>query len=186
MSKQHFKYNPESLAYEAVKVSVFKKILRGLLWIAPSLVLGLLLAIFFTRRIDSPKEKQLRLELKANNKEVKRMQADLIVAHQALDVIQGRDEDLYRAALFAKEFPEELRQMGTGGSERYAYLKDLSNADLLISTSEQIDKLEKRLHAQSISFRELLALAKKKEEVLACIPAIQPVNNKDLKRMVSG
>lgn len=186
MSKQHFKYNPESLSYEAVKISAFKKVLRGLLWMAPSLVLGLLLAIFFTRRIDSPREHQLGQELKANNKEIKRMQADLQLANDVLDVIQGRDEELYRAALFAEEFPEELRQMGTGGSDRYAYLKDLSNSELLISTSEQIDKLEKRLHAQSISFRELLALAKKNENILSCIPAIQPVRNTDLKKRISG
>ena len=64
------------------------------------------------------------------------MQADLKLANDVLDVIQGRDEELYRAALFAEEFPEELRQMGTGGSDRYAYLKDLSNSELLISTSE--------------------------------------------------
>ena len=104
MSKQHFKYNQESLSYEAVKISVFKKVLRGLLWMAPSLVLGLLLAIFFTRRIDSPRENQLSQELKANNKEIKRMQADLMLANDVLDVIQGRDEELYRAALFAGSF----------------------------------------------------------------------------------
>jgi murein DD-endopeptidase MepM/ murein hydrolase activator NlpD len=108
------------------------------------------------------------------------------LVNEVLDVIQSRDEDLYRAALYADKFPEELRMMGAGGSDRYAYLSKLSNSELLISASEQMDKIERRLNAQSISFRELLKLAKNKEKLLACIPAIQPVRNKDLKSAISG
>ena len=186
MPKQQYKYNPETLSYEAVRISPLKKMLRLLLLIAPSVVMGLVLAIFFTRGINSPKEKQLTHELNTNAKELKRIQNDLVLANDVLDVIQGRDEELYRAALYADEFPEELRQMGTGGSDKYAYLKGITNSELLISTANQIDKLEKRLHAQSLSFRELLELAKEKEQILACIPAIQPVRNSDLNRRIGG
>ncbi len=186
MSKQKYKYNPETLSYEKVQLSPLKKMLRVLLWIAPSVVFGLVLAYFFTRRIDSPKEKQLKSELYENTKELKRLQKDMKLVSDVLDVIQNRDEELYRAALYADKFPDELRMMGVGGSDRYDYLNKLSNADLLISTSEQMDKLERRLNAQSISFRELLKLAKDKEKLLACIPAIQPVRNSDLKRGISG
>ena len=186
MSKQKYKYNPETLSYEKVKLSPLKKVLRVLLWIAPSLVFGLLLAYFVTRRIDSPKEKQLKVELNESNKELKRLQNDMKLVNDVLDVIQSRDEELYRAALYADKFPDELRMMGVGGSDRYAHLNTLSNADLLISTSEQMDKLERRLNAQSISFLELLKLAKDKEKLLASIPAIQPVRNSDLKRGISG
>jgi murein DD-endopeptidase MepM/ murein hydrolase activator NlpD len=49
-----------------------------------------------------------------------------------------------------------------------------------------LDNLQKRLNAQSMSFRELLELAKGKEKLLACVPAIQPVRNSDLKRRISG
>lgn len=160
--------------------------LRLFLWLAPSIAFGLLIAVVVTRRIDSPREKQLQTELKANAKELERLQNDMKLANEVLDVIQGRDEDLYRAALYAEEFPEELRTMGTGGSDKYSYLSKMSNSELLIATSTQMDKLEKRLNAQSMSFRELLLLAKDKEKLLACIPAIQPVRNSDLKRRISG
>ncbi len=39
---------------------------------------------------------------------------------------------------------------------------------------------------QSHSFDEIVDLAKNKEERLLCMPAIQPVLNKDLKRVASG
>ena len=186
MSKQKYKYNPATLSYDKVEVGAWKKVLRILLWIAPSVVLGLLLAIVITRRIDSPREKELKSELIENQRELERLQTDMKLVNEVLDVLQSRDEDLYRAALYADKFPEELRVMGVGGSDRYAYLSKLSNAELLKTTSEQMDKLERRLNAQSISFRELLKLAKDKEKLLSSIPAIQPVRNKDLKKRISG
>ena len=186
MPKQQYKYNPDSLSYEAVEVSLGKKILKLVLWIAPSILFGLVVAIIFTQKIDSPKEIQYAVELKSNAKELKKIQEDIKFANEVLDIIQGRDEEIYRAALYADEFPEELRQMGTGGSDKYEYLRGTTNSDLLISTASQIDKLEKRLHAQSLSFKELLDLAKEKENILACIPAIQPVRNSDLNRRIGG
>ena len=186
MSKQKYKYNPKTLSYDKVEVGAWKKVLRILLWIAPSVVLGLVLAIVITRRIDSPREKELKSELVENQRELERLQTDMRLVNEVLDVLQSRDEDLYRAALYADKFPEELRMMGVGGSDRYAYLSKLSNAELLKTTSVQMDKLERRLNAQSISFRELLKLAKDKEKLLSSIPAIQPVRNKDLKKRISG
>lgn len=186
MPKHKYKYNPNTLSYEKVEIGIWKRVLRILLWIAPSIVFGLILAFVVTRRIDSPKEKELKSELLQTNKELKRLQSDMKLVNEVLDVIQSRDEDLYRAALYADKFPEELRMMGTGGSDKYDYLSKLSNSELLISASEQMDKLERRLNAQSMSFRELLKLAKEKEKLLACIPAIQPVRNADLKKRISG
>lgn len=186
MRKERFRYNPKTLSYEREEVSVGKRILRVLLWMAPSIVLGLVLAFFFTRRIDSPKEKELKAELKKYEAEVVRMQSDINLINDVLNDIEKRDEDLYRMALYADKFPDELRRMGAGGSDKYAYLRKLPNSELLINTSSSIDALERRLHAQTLSFRELIQLAKDKEKMLACIPAIQPVRNTDLKRMASG
>ncbi|MFZ9029262.1 MAG: M23 family metallopeptidase [Crocinitomicaceae bacterium] len=186
MGKERFRYNPKTLSYEREEVSIGKRVLRILLWMAPSIVLGLVLAFFFTRRIDSPKEKELKAELKKYEAEVMRMQSDINLINDVLNDIENRDEDLYRMALYADKFPDELRRMGAGGSDKYAYLRKLPNSELLINTSSSIDALERRLHAQTLSFRELIQLAKDKEKMLACIPAIQPVRNTDLKRMASG
>lgn len=186
VAKQHFKYNPKTLSYEEVKVSFGRKVFRVLLWLAPNVVVAILLALLFTRQIDSPKEKELKAQLEKYESVVKQMQNDMADVEKVLEEIQGRDEGLYRQALHAKEFPEELRMMGAGGSDRYTYLSDLPNSELLVSTAQRLDRLERRLHAQSLSFSELISLAKKKEEMLSHIPAIQPVRNSELKRGISG
>lgn len=186
MSKTKYKYNPKSLAYEEVSYSVWMKILRGLLVVAPSLLIGFVLFLVFSNQFVSPRERALEEEMLAYEEEVTRMNEDMELVHRVLNDIQKRDEDLYRITLYADEFPEELRRMGTGGSDKYEKLKSLSNSELIISTAENLDALERRLNAQSLSFKELITLAKNKEKVLASIPAIQPIRNGDLKKMASG
>lgn len=186
MPKNKYKYNPSTFTYEVVRVKPWVKFLKFLLYVAPSIVMGLVLAIFFTRRIDSPREKELKSELARNKTEVERLLNDIKLYNEVLDDIQNRDEDLYRVALYADSFPTELRTMGVGGSDRYRYLDQYSNGELLKKASLEMDQLERRLNAQSLSFRELLKLAKDKEKMLSCIPAIQPVRNADLKKQVSG
>ena len=49
-----------------------------------------------------------------------------------------------------------------------------------------MDDLEKRIYEQSKSYDELVKATKNQSKRMACIPAIQPVLNEDLKRMASG
>lgn len=186
MSKKKYRFNPEKLSYEVVRDSLGKRIFKWFLFAAPSIVMGLVLAFFFSRRLASPKETQLKRELEAMNLRYSELNNDIKTVHSALDAIEKRDKDLYRVALYADKFPEEFRNMGIGGSNRYDYLSGYSSGELLKETSEQMDLLEQRILGQSLSLRELQKLAKDKEKLLSCVPAIQPVNNKDLKRMVSG
>ncbi|MEY3237226.1 MAG: hypothetical protein RI883_1327 [Bacteroidota bacterium] len=186
MTKKKYKYNPQNLSYEEVSVSFSTRIVRVVLWMAPSIAMGLILAFLFSRKLDSPKEKQLKSEIEIYKEEYNRLNSDLDLVNKVLDEMQKRDEDLYRVALYADKFPEELRIMGTGGSEKYNYLDGYTNSKLLKSTSDKMDYVERRLNGQSLSFKELLELAKNKEKMLSSIPAIQPVSNKNLKHMASG
>ena len=90
--------------------------------------------------------------------------------------------------LFSKQIPylTLLRKAGIGGINRYKDLEDYDNSDLLIYTSKKIDQISKQLYIQSKSFDEVIQLALKKSEMMASIPAIQPVKNKELKRIASG
>ncbi len=186
MSKQKYKFNPEKLSYELVKESLYKRLLKWFLFTAPSILMGLVLAFFFSKRLATPKENHLKSELKTMELKYAELNKDLKTVNQALDAIEKRDKDLYRVALYADEFPEEYRSMGVGNQNRYDYLSKFSSGELIQQTSEQMDLLEQRILGQSSSLRELQKLAKEKEKLLTCIPAIQPVSNQDLKKMVSG
>ena len=106
----------------------------------------------------------------------------LLVMHD----IEERDDNLYRVMLEADPVPEVARQAGYNGTNRYAELMDMSNAELVVKTSQKVDLLEKKIYMQTRSFDEIGELSSEQENKLACIPAIQPVSNKDLKRTASG
>jgi len=55
-----------------------------------------------------------------------------------------------------------------------------------METSRRIQKLQKMVGEQSKSYQDVCALAQAQDQMLQSIPAIQPVSNKDLKRIASG
>ncbi len=61
----------------------------------------------------------MKSEIEIYKEEYNSLNADLDLVNKVLDEMQKRDEDLYRVALYADKFPDELRIMGTGGSEKY-------------------------------------------------------------------
>jgi murein DD-endopeptidase MepM/ murein hydrolase activator NlpD len=65
-------------------------------------------------------------------------------------------------------------------------LEGYNNSQLVINTTKRIDGLSKELAIQSKSLDYILKLAKAKNNLLAAIPAIQPVRNENLKRLASG
>jgi len=57
---------------------------------------------------------------------------------------------------------------------------------LVQKTAKRLDKLSKQLYVQSKSYDQIINKAEKHEEMIASIPAIQPISNKDLTRTASG
>ena len=86
----------------------------------------------------------------------------------------------------ADPIPSSIRKAGIGGVNRYEKLEGYNNSELIISTAQKLDQISKQLYIQSKSFDEVIEMATKKSDMLASIPAIQPVTNKELKRLSSG
>lgn len=62
----------------------------------------------------------------------------------------------------------------------------MANSDLVINTTQKMDMISKQLYIQSRSFDDVVEMCKNHDEMLRCIPAIQPVSNKDLRKTASG
>ena len=107
-------------------------------------------------------------------------------ALEVLEDLQQRDENLYRAIFQAESIPESVRKAGFGGTNRYEHLMSLTNPELVVATTQKMDMLRKQLYIQSNSLEELINLGKNQEERSKCIPAIQPIANKDLRSTASG
>lgn len=119
------------------------------------------------------------------------MQIDLLdekakKVEQVMASLEERDDKIYREIFGAAPIDEAVRNAGIGGNDRYKTLKNFDNSETLVKLHESLDQINRRMYVQSKSYDELTKLAKAKNAMLMSIPAIQPVANKDLKRVASG
>ena len=186
MAKVKYYYDTKTLSYKQIKLSKLNKIKNFFYFIIGSAFTGLLMVMVFFQFFDSPKEKMLNREIKQLSTQYELIQNKLTQVELVLDDLQQRDDNIYRVIFEADPIPKSIRKAGYGGVNRYKDLTGYNNSDLIISTANKIDQITKQLYIQSKSFDDIIELAKNKKDMLAAIPAIQPVSNKDLSRMASG
>ena len=87
-----------------------------------------------------------------------------------------RDDDIYRSLFGMNEIPQEVRNAGFGGVNRYAHYDDIDPHGVLKTTAVRIDVLLKKTYVQSKSFDEVAQLSRRAGEMASCIPAIPPMN----------
>ena len=184
--KTYYLYNPNTLDYERVYPSAKDRLFSVLRHLSTGIAFGIATFFIMMHVIDSPQESQLRKENKLLQTQYEVLDLRLNNAMEILDDIQQRDENLYRAIFQAESIPESVRKSGFGGTNRYKHLMELSNAELVVSTTQKMDMLRKQLYIQSNSLEELIEIGKNQEERAKCIPAIQPISNKDLRQTASG
>ena len=115
-----------------------------------------------------------------------------ILSHRlddALDVmsdIQQRDDNLYRVLLMADPVSEHVRSASYASTNRYEALELLDDAALVVNVTQKMDLLTRQLYIQSESFNQVVGFFKNHEDMLAHLPAIQPISNNDLKHTASG
>ena len=186
MSKIKYYYDTKTLSYKPIESTGIDKFKKFIVYLTSSSILAFFTLLIFFQYFDSPKEKRLKGEINHLLSQYEIINNDLEKIELVLDDIQNRDDNIYRTIFEADPIPTSIRKQGFGGVNRYKKLSGYSNSDLIINTSKKIDQLTKQLYLQSKSFDEIIGLAKNKSKMLASIPAIQPVANKDLKRMTSG
>lgn len=184
--KTYYLYNPNSLSYERVYPSAKNHFFTVLRHLSTGIVFGIATFFVMMRLVDSPKEALLIKENKLLQTQYEILSLRLNDALEVLDDVQQRDENLYRAIFQAESIPASIRKSGFGGTNRYEHLMSLPNSELVVATTQKMDILRKQLYVQSNSLDELIDIGKTQEERLMCIPAIQPISNKDLTRTASG
>lgn len=188
MARIKYIYNTETCQYERVTISAWDVALNLLGFLTVSLIIAIGILLVFNRYFESPKELMLRKE----NEELKLhydiLNKEMTDAEKMLQNLRDRDDNVYRMIFEADPIPASVRTAGTGGSNKYKDLldKDLIQEDLIVDDFERLDRLKRQMYVQTKSYDELIDLALHKEEMLASIPAIQPIPNKELTRLASG
>lgn len=186
MPKVKYHFNTHTLKYERVIVSWKKRLLRWTGWLATAVVFGAVIMVLAYNFLDSPKEKRLKRQLEETTYQMELLKQRTEKITAVLQDIQERDNTIYRVIFEAEPISPSIREAGFGGVDRYKGLRDYYNADMIVGLTRKVDQLSKQLYVQSKSFDEVWNLVKNKANMLAAIPAIQPVANRDLTRVASG
>jgi murein DD-endopeptidase MepM/ murein hydrolase activator NlpD len=182
--KYHF--NPESLSFERIQKTALDWIKQLLIHAFSGLSMGLLFFFLYLTFFETPDARKYREENVRLQTQYKLLQHQTKEVRNVLVDLQQRDDNLYRAILQADPIAKEIREGNFANTNRYDELEDLTNAALVKQTSEEVDRLSKMVYTQSKSYDVLIGLVKNQEHRLLCIPAIQPVLNRDMRSLASG
>jgi len=183
--KVKYVFNHKTLSFEHARLTARHYILKILSYLSTSVVFTVVILILGTYFFDSPKERMLKRELRQYELQFKLINERLDKLQVVLNDMADRDDNIYRVIFESEPIPTEARKAGFGGSDRYKGLEGYRNSDILITTAAKLDQLMARTYVQTKSFDEVYDMAINKNRLLAGIPAIQPVSNKDLRRLSS-
>ncbi|MGE5418978.1 MAG: M23 family metallopeptidase [Chloroflexota bacterium] len=186
MARTKYKFNPESLSFDRIRLGFKTLIFRFMSYFIGSVIVALGYWVIFAAFFDSPKEKALEREIEQLTIQYDLIHREMASIEKVLDGLQRTDDNLYRTIFESEPIPSTLREGGVGGVNRYESLEGYTNSKLVIETANRLDKIRKKVYVQAKSFDELIDLAKSKEEMLRSVPAIIPISNKDLTRTASG
>lgn len=152
--------------------------MRSAILFAASLALAVLYFWIYTSVLgyELPKTALLKKKNAEWSSKLEVMSSQLDIYEQDLQALQMRDDDIYRSIFGMNDVPQEVRNAGFGGVNRYERYDLIDKDGLLKKTAIRLDVLTKKTYVQSRSFEEVAALAKQAGDMASCIPAIPPIN----------
>lgn len=188
MARIKYYYDTETCKYERVRTKKSDVVLNALGIVTLTLIFAVGLMFLYSSYFESPKELILRNEVKELEFYYGQLNSDVEKLNRILNNIENRDDNIYRVVLGAEPIEKSVRDAGVGGADRYADIreKDIQHDDLVVGLHEKVDKLRRKLYIESRSQDEVVMMADNKVKMLAAIPAIQPIANKQLIALASG
>lgn len=186
MKKVKYFYNTNTLRYEKLVTPLRVKLLRIFGFICAALVTALLITNV-TNRILPPKgTEDLQRELSGMKKKYAALGEELDNIRLIVKEIEKRDNGVYRSIFEASPIPDSARLKAIEQKDEMQLVASMSDPALVRSITATMIEIRNRLANQNRSFNEIENLLANKENLLAHLPAIQPVSNKDLTRIASG
>lgn len=187
MRNVYYKYNEKTKTYDRVFPNMRSRLLTYLRNTLFFLILGCMGYFINVLILGNPESvADLREENTNLEAQYRVLSQRLEESLEVMEDIRQRDDNLYRVMFMAEPVSADVRNATYAGTNRYEAFEKLENADLVIATTQKMDMLARQLYMQSKSFDEVVEYYKNHEDMLSHLPAIQPIANKDLKRMASG
>lgn len=172
-SKKKADNQERSLIHRLRTYRLFRTLLIGFIVIA--LFNMLFSSLFYTPKMLELSEERSRIEYKN-----KVLLTKIRSSQNQIDQIRQRDNNVYRPLFSSDTFYIEGIH-SPYAEQKYAWMKDLSNRDMLHTTWLQMDQLARSLYLSSKSLDELQKFSREKENFSTSIPAIWPIDRSRLR-----
>lgn len=186
MTKIKYFYNTHTLRYEKLEVPLRVKLLQVFGFLATALVTAFIIMSIAYKYFPSANEKRL---MEQNNN----LKDDYTVLHDRvkqlelqMNELENRDNNVYRSIFEATPIPDSARITAMEKTKEVILIEKLSENDLIKNMTTQLNNLSLKTAFLEKSYSEIGNMVKNKAKLLAAIPGIQPVSNKDLSRIASG
>ena len=186
MDINKYRFNPESLSYDKVKTSVIKTVVKAFSFFTATLAVTVVYYLIYSQFFQTPKERILSREISQMSETYSGLTKKLQLIEDVLTNIQQRDSNIYRTIFESEPVPQTVIHAGFGGINRYEALDGYSNSELMVETTRRSELLLSKLRVQSKILDEMIERANEKSEQLRFVPAIQPIENKDLAHTAAG
>lgn len=171
-----YMFEKNKLSYKKVKFFKWKNILK---FLTIQIFVSFLLIFLISKVYDTPKEKSLKGKVDYLTSEFEFINKRISESEHLLQQIIDHDSIIYKSLFEIDNFKEEKFVL-------YYELDSMSDYGIIKETNERLSRLNRRLDKEAYSLNIILKEAFKHQDKLCHIPAIQPIDNKDLKRTASG
>jgi len=183
MNKNKYIFDKTTLSF---KRSNLKNKIRNLfILISTSVIISFVMFFVINKFHETPKETKLKQDVTLLKYELNNLNSEIEDLNKIMNNLKERDENIYRVIFETNPIPDEIRNAGFGGSNKYAEMSKYEHSDVIINLNKKIDILTKQIYIQSKSFDELEELVEDKNKMLSSIPAIQPIS-KNKSYLASG
>lgn len=183
MPPSQYKFNPDDLNYDKLDDSLGARIWRIVIYVAAVLVLAILLNVAYSLFFDTPRERQIRRENELLMEQYEALSERKRRVDTVMQEVQQIDRDIYRV-IFETE-PVGLQEE-TGAGPAYQALWKVPDRQIVDRNAWRLDSLIELNRSTASLYDILMIRGEKRGEMLASIPAIQPIANRDLTLIASG
>jgi murein DD-endopeptidase MepM/ murein hydrolase activator NlpD len=183
MARSQFKFNQEDLNFDKLDDSLGARVWRIMIYVAAILVMAILLNVIYSLFFDTPHERQIRRENEMLLEQYNALSERKSRVDTVMQEIQQIDRDIYRV-IFETEPVEP--EMSPGSGLTYQQLLRTSNEAIVDYTARKSDSMVLHNEQTAALYDVLMIRGENRAEVLPAIPAIQPIENRDLTLIASG
>jgi murein DD-endopeptidase MepM/ murein hydrolase activator NlpD len=186
MKKIKYYYNTSTLRYEKFITPLRVKLLRAFGLFSALLVGSIIVISIYLKFVPQAGDLKLKPKYDLLKDNYSTLNDKVQTLEQQMAELEKRDNDVYRSIFEANPLPDSARAKLTEKRNEIQKIETMGGDELTQNIADALNNLSARVVFQQNSYDEIEKLIKNQGQKLACIPAIQPVSNKDLTRIGSG